>query len=355
MAITALLIGAVMYSCGSDSGLRDYEGFLPAETLTADSVAIQEIFHPSWGNIFGDYAVLVNRTGGKVLFRYHLPDWTFVDSSFVQGGGPQDLLYAFMEGSNCSDNSFWLSEPPRNEMMKYEMDAQGLKKVRSVRMNEKPTVYFGEVFDDEVVVCTDNDGESGQVHLYAGVLGDTLTWEDSVRCHTKVTVMQEVRGEMIYTTTWTYNHPQIKSSGDRLAIWYPNTENLAIYRIRREGMIVFEKMWGNPLTYEMVEAVDPQQKKAVTYTQSIVGATDKYLYFQKLTFDKPDSEATRENPLQLLSSEIKVYDWSMNPVKKFELDKMIFGQVFVDESKGKIYMYDRRTDFEQVYIYDYEL
>ena len=76
-----LAVGA----CGGGAK-KDAEGFPPAKTLVADSIAIEEVLQPSLGGIYGDYAVLVSRMTSKMVFRYRLPDWTFVDSSFSKGG-----------------------------------------------------------------------------------------------------------------------------------------------------------------------------------------------------------------------------------------------------------------------------
>ena len=51
-----LAVGA----CGGGAK-KDAEGFPPAKTLVADSIAIEEVLQPSLGGIYGDYAVLVSR------------------------------------------------------------------------------------------------------------------------------------------------------------------------------------------------------------------------------------------------------------------------------------------------------
>ena len=45
----------------------------------------------------------------------------------------------------------------------------------------------------------------------------------------------------------------------------------------------------------------------------------------------------------------------MNPVSKFELDKKEATTVWVDPQRRKMYAYNPRLDFEQVYVYEYEL
>ena len=94
---------AALLAVGACGGAKkDAEGFPPAKTLVADSIAIEEVLQPSLGGIYGDYAVLVSRMTSKVVFRYRLPDWTFVDSSFSKGGGPDDCLKGFYRGPNIA-------------------------------------------------------------------------------------------------------------------------------------------------------------------------------------------------------------------------------------------------------------
>lgn len=39
-----------------------------------------------------------------------------------------------------------------------------------------------------------------------------------------------------------------------------------------------------------------------------------------------------------------MYDWDMNPVKKFTLDKVNGTSLFIDRANGKVYSYDRSLD-----------
>ena len=90
----AVLAGLLAVSCG-DRGGKDAEGFPPAETLVADSVAIEQVLSVSGWNLYGDYAVIFSPQTEKVLFRYRLPEWAFVDTTFSLGEGPDDFASMF--------------------------------------------------------------------------------------------------------------------------------------------------------------------------------------------------------------------------------------------------------------------
>lgn len=53
----AALAGLLAVSCGGDAK-KDAEGFPPAETLVADSIAIEQVLSVSGWNLYGDYAVI---------------------------------------------------------------------------------------------------------------------------------------------------------------------------------------------------------------------------------------------------------------------------------------------------------
>ena len=353
--VTAFALGA----CGGASQ-KDAEGFPPAETLAADRIAINEVLQPSWCGVYGDYMVLVSPQTSKLIFRYKLPEWTFADSTFVKGGGPDDLQYGFLEGTNNSDGTFWLSEPVRKALMKFGTKDGKLEKLRTVANDTRFRVYFGQVLSDKVLVSEKQDEnnqstDESKTHLYSAVLGDSLTVADSLLCYTKSAVQITQNGEMTYMSTRTYNKPALKAWGDRLAVWYGDTQNLLVYKVNGDGKMNLEKTFGDTLSHARIESVDVKGYKWEKPTPELITVTDKYLYFQLITYDKPFSQATRENPPVVVTNEIKVYDWDMKPVRKFELDKKEASRVFVDEPHKKIYAYDRRLDFEQVYTYDYKL
>lgn len=358
-AVIAFATAFALGACGGASQ-KDAEGFPPEETLAADSIAIHEVLQPRWGGLYGDYAVLISPQTTKMVYRYKLPEWTFADSSFVKGGGPDDLQYGFLEGTNSSDGTFWLSEPPRKVLMEFGTKDGKLEKMRTV-MNDTPfRVYFGTVFNGKVVVSEKQDDkmestDEARTQLYSAVLGDSLSVADSLLCYTKSVVQITRNGDMTYMSTMTYNKPGLKAWGDRLAVWYGDTQNLLVYRVGEDGKMSLEKTFGDTLSHAKIQSVDVKGLKREKANPTLIAATDKYLYFQLVSFDRPFSQASRENPLIVVGNEIRVYDWDMKPVKKFELDKKDAAMVFVDEPHKKIYTYDQRQDFEQVYTYSYKL
>ena len=359
-----VMFGLWVASCGDASQQAlDAEGFPPAQELTADSIAIDEVLQPQWGGVYGDYAVLISPKTSKVVWRYRLPEWTLVDSSLVMGGGPDDLQYAFLQGSNGADEAFWISEPIKHVLLQYAGGPDGkLRKVRSVA-NETPlSVYFGQVMNDRVVIndrrAHDFDmgsAEGVETYLYSSSLEDgRFRVMDSVLCHTVSRVQVKKDGEMTYVSTWTYNKPTYLCWDDRLAVWYGDTENMLVYRVDDAGKMTLEGTYGDTLALAGVREVDMEN---IQYGQSpsrFVAATQKHLYFQKLTLDRPISQKPDE-PFQVQEHQILVYDWAMNPVARFRLDHPSASRVLIDSARGRIYAYDPREDFEQVYVYRYQL
>ncbi len=347
-----LAVGA----CGGGAK-KDAEGFPPAKTLVADSIAIEEVLQPSWGGIYGDYAVLVSRMTSKVVFRYRLPDWTFVDSSFSKGGGPDDLLYGFLQGTNNADGTFWVSEPARQSLMQFGDKDGRLQKLRTVRNGTSRSVYFGQVFDNRILISEHKAEVEGTIdnvdtHQFSFTIGDSLSLADSLLCYTKTSQRMWQEGNMNYVTIVSYNPPQYKAWGDRLAVWYPDTRNMLVYRVGEDGKMNLEHTYGDTLSLDRIRSVDVSSYEWDVSNSELIAATDDYLFLQTTVYSPSDGEDDSE---QVLGNEIRVYDWQMNPVSKFELDKKEATTVWVDPQRRKMYAYNPRLDFEQVYVYEYEL
>lgn len=348
-----LAVGA----CGGGAK-KDAEGFPPVKTLVADSIAIEEVLQPSWGGIYGDYAVLVSRMTSKVVFRYRLPDWTFVDSSFSKGGGPDDLLYGFLQGTNNADGTFWVSEPARQSLMQFGDKDGRLQILRTVRNGTSRSVYFGQVFDNRILISEHKAEVEGTIdnvdtHQFSFTIGDSLSLADSLLCYTKTSQRMWQEGNMNYVTIVSYNPPQYKAWGDRLAVWYPDTRNMLVYRVGEDGKMNLEHTYGDTLSLDRIRSVDVSSIDWDNVSNpELIAATDDYLFLQTTVYSPSDGEDDSE---QVLGNEIRVYDWQMNPVSKFELDKKEATTVWVDPQRRKMYAYNPRLDFEQVYVYEYEL
>ena len=352
-------------ACGDASQqARDAEGFPPARELTADSIVINEVLQPQWGGVYGDYAVLISPKTSKVVWRYRLPEWTFVDSSLVMGGGPDDLQYAFLQGTNRTDGTFWLSEPIKHVLMQYADGPDGkLSKVRTVTNHTPLSVYFGKVMDDRVLInhrqlhnFDMGSAEGVETYLYSSLLdGDTCRVVDSVLCHTVSRIQVKKDGGTTYVSSHTYNNLTYRPWGDRLAVWYGDTGNMLVYRVDEAGKINLEATYGDTLALAGVRDVNIESLQYDELPARFAAATDEYLFLQNLTYDKPLSQETDEDPALITGNEIRVYDWQMKPVAKFRLDHLSADQVMVDAAHNRIYAYDSDEDFERVYVYRYDL
>lgn len=351
----ALLTAFVVGACGNASG-KKAESLPTIETLVADSIVINEVLQPQNIGLYGDYAVLISPKTSKVVFRYKLPDWTFADSTFAIGGGPDDLQFAFLEGTNGSDGSFWLGEPIRKALMKYQAKNGGLEKVRTVHNASGAMISFGEILNDSVMVSPVGNFQTSQMRIYSFVLTDKMTLADSLPFYGKMEAQVKQLGKnSAQVSSVTYNYPVVKSCGDRLVVWYGDTQNLLVYKAEMDGKMMLEKTYGDTLALKQARDVDMESIDPRTPKPSLIAATDGYLYFRTIMYDRPLAEVPPGEALTVADSEIKVYDWEMNLVRTFHLDRPRATQVLVDEKNGRMYAYDRDLDFDQVYVYSYSL
>ena len=342
----ALAVGA----CGG-SGEKDAEGFPPAETLVADSVAIEQVLSVSGWNLYGDYAVIFSPQTEKVLFRYRLPEWAFVDTTFSLGEGPDDFgqYVSLLEGNDPRSSAFWIGDGIKERMTRIAVQGDGAleKTVRGRYAVGQQSVVFG----DTLVAYSTQEGER-EAHIRTAVLADTLVALDSVPGYAQRKIdIQQANGQIQSVRVLTYNAGQMAGAADRLAVWYPGTKNLAVYRIGTDGRLTEEGVYGEvPLTQEAVDAYVEAHPDF-----SLIAADRDHLYFLEKERETPRQDLPEGTYPPVKSVVIKVYDWQFRPVAKLLPDHPSASDVRIDLLRRKIYAYDPQVDFEQVYVYEYEL
>ncbi len=355
LVVTAFVILLALGACGDAAREKDAEGFALAETLTADSVAIDEILEINRLMLYKDYAAIYSPKTTKVLFRYRLPGWEFADSSLVTGEGPDDLMQAYLLNTSEPGNVLWLSEPNRHKFSRYDLSGPQVRKALSMPAKSSDWIFGGTVCGDTLLVYGNLNFEDGEYYLFSSQLTDSLKKSDSLRCFSKseIKIVTSDGGVSKYGTM--RNVPSIGISGDRMAAWYSEMGAMLIYRIGQDGRFLLEKSFGEPLTHEKVKNVDFSNQKR-DCSENLAAVSGDYIYLVRTQYDRvPDEKPDPDNPRKVVALEVKVYDWDMNPVKKYSLDQKEATNVLIDEPNGKIYAYDRRLDFEQVYVYGYSL
>ena len=177
----ALAVGA----CGG-SGEKDAEGFPPAKALAADSVAIEQILSVQNMILREDYAAIYSPRSGKVIFRYRLPDWTFLDSSLVEGQGPDDVLRPSLLSTSDPGNELWLAQSARKKLDEYHPEEGGLVRTREVFGQEDSWLFNGTVCGDTLLLHVVMDFTTEKNYLLSTLLeGDSLRTVDSLLCFSR--------------------------------------------------------------------------------------------------------------------------------------------------------------------------
>ena len=351
----AILVSGIMFiatSCSSGfSGIKDAEGFPPEVALVADSVVIDEVLQPQSVGLCGGYSVVYSPKTSKVVFRYRLPGWEFVDSSFVRGAGPDDISQFYMQRSNRDGDILWVSSGFRTLIMKYQVSDR-IRRLATISLKERLIIWpAGNVYNDSLLYFSTVNTDEEKMFLYAISLTDTVKKVDSLLCMSQTEVARQGGG--MHIRVW--NRPEVFLRDDRAVLWYSDTENMVTYRLGKDGRMTQERIFGDSLSYDGVQKMDLENIER-DYSQSLLAATDGYVYFLHTRYDRaPDEKPDPGNPRKVVALEIKVYDWDINPVKKYSLDQKEATNVLIDEPNGKIYAYDRRLDFDRVYTYDYQI
>ena len=338
---------------GASQGARDAEGFPPARELAADSVAIDEILQVRDIVLCGDYAAIYTPKTSKVLFRYRVPDWTFVDSSLVTGEGPDDLSQnGNLLPADHTSNVLWVSEPMRQKICRYDLSST-VRKTASVPGGRGDWIFSAQVCGDSLAVYGKFDFSAKAYCLRVMRLADSLRVADSLRCPVK----SEVHTEGNSSWARLFNTPTVALSREgRLALWYDLMGTMMTYRITAQGRLEPEDTFGQSLTQQLVDGTDFEALTKRDYSEALAEVSDSHIFMLRTRYDRAavgeyDSDSSR----RVEELEIKVYDWAMNPVARFRLDHPSASRVLIDPARGRIYAYDPREDFEQVYTYRFEL
>ena len=342
-----------MSGCGNGMQEKDADGFPIAQVLEADSIAIDEILMVEGKTLLKDYAVIYSPKTSKVLFRYRLPGWEFVDSSFVAGEGPDDFANAYLQKTNGCTNDLWISEPGRHWFKRYDLSDVTPRKVAGVPASSGYWIFSGTVCGDTLLVYGDVDFDEGEYYLRSAKLADSVRKADVLRCFSKSEIVVQTNGAGTVKNARIYNAPSIGVWGNRMLAWYGDTGSMLVYRISPDGHFHLENSFGELLTYEKVKNTDFKELKR-DYREALSTVTQDYIYMIRVSYDGVIDQSS-VTPRKKIALEVRVYDWEMKPIKKFVLDHMDADEVLVDELRGKIYAYDPRLDFEQVYVYDYDL
>lgn len=363
-AITASVVVFALGACGGRPQAKGAEGFPETEMLIADSIAINEVLEPQEMALAGGYAAIFTPKTGKALFRYKLPGWEFADSSMVVGEGPDDLAASvFFFQKSDTDGLLWVSEPNKRKIVLREPLPSGMKKAREIKIPDNGTwIWQGSVLGDSTIVYYSmnyaKDYTRGDGFIFtASAAGDTLEKRDSIQALSGAKVERVTANGKTMVSVRTYNAPVFGVSAGRIAVFYSETENVDFYGIGPGGKMGYLRTHGDTLSLAQVEQMDFEQlRKKKDYTEQLAASTDKYLYFQRIQYDRaPGEKEDKDNPRKVTAQEIKIYDWDMNPVRKFELDHPAATRVYIDEKNGRIYAYGWDRDFEQVYVYGYKL
>lgn len=363
----AAVVSSVVVSCSGGGGSAAGD-FAEAEDLRADSIAINEIIQPNNILLRDGYAVISSPKNKKVLFRYSLPGWEITDTSLTRGEGPGDLNDAVLLKQNRKDDTLWISEPNKRMLLKAVMNPGGISVEEEIRLQGYDLWLWNSAFvvDGKSIVNIKLDfWDTEETKVYSYDMTDSMAVRDSVLCLTRAYIEKHDDGKSKWASATISNSPEIQIVGDRMAIWYPDTRNTMIYRIGADGRFVLEKTFGAPLTYEQVKNMDFKNIKR-DEAENFVSADEDYLYFKYVKTKKvedntednaggPSGNAPKPEKRENVALELRVYDWDMNPVKKFTLDKVNGTSLFIDRANGKVYSYDRSLDFEYVYVYDFKI
>lgn len=332
-------------SCGGGKSSEENPfAFAQIETLTCDSIPIAEILQPSAWTVVGDKAVLASGQNDSLFWVYRLPEFEFLYCFGLKGEGPYELTGislmrdASQQGRFCvgdqeKELSYRLDETEANDVRRIPLGRVSNPMMRvgdSIALGQRMLFSMEEVRYEYYTVNT----RSGQ-----GV--------DTVRALlSKASMQLSERGMAVANL---HNVPKVALLAEGFVLAYPDVRSLYFYRVGQAGKIDLERVVGEQLTREQVEAL-PQERFETGYGLLQAQGTDERVYL--LSYRRGDRSG--EENKAAFTYYVEVYDKRGRPIKTFELDRAVTSML-VDEQRGRFYFYDARYDFEWVYTCAFDL
>ncbi|MDD4820793.1 MAG: hypothetical protein PHD21_08175 [Flavobacteriales bacterium] len=370
IAIVSVMTVAFFAACASGEKAYNSMGVETAD-LIADSVVVEEILKPSEWCVMGDEMLIISSETKKAVFRYRLPEWIFVDTSFSRGEGPEDVG-SYVSLCQSNDSSVWISDLVKSSTRKLSISASELKVDTTLTKSKSKggvsiSMNGDVIFSDHYIMkqmrsnmSMSNITDISPEYLFCYDLKDSMRVVDSLFIYSmkKTQINTDAKGNIASISIVIYNNPVIATRGKKMLLYYPTIDVAQYLTVGEDGHLSQSKIIGEGPTFEQLSGIDWEGKiKEQTQNKNIVGATDDYV-FVSITDIKKETEVVDgeekevEKPVKL---SVVAYTWDMTPVKEFVLNHPEASTVIVDSQRGKIYARNAGEDFENVYIYNYEL
>lgn len=330
LLLLAAFAAGFSMSCGSG---KDTGGFGETLEVRADSIAVHEIFQPSfflntanWSTI-GDKAVIISDASPDTLaYVYQLPDFTFLYAGIRAGNGPEDLhSSSYMALPRQSDSLVLFWNPGVAGMFTTLTDTGFVVGDRVAK--DIPSRHLDAVPPADSLHLDFVHSVPAQLVLYdLGHKG----WTDSVSVARQLYTVKRYGMFDVYR-----NVPNVIGNGAVYAAVYPYTGRIEFYDVSTGKIVLTNMVVGDDTPPEELKKKD--LSNSPVYVQ--LASDGKYLYVL---------ESLRQEK-KITDCNILVYDWQGNPVGKYHPDKLIHAILAYD---GKVYGYNADMDFEQVYVYD---
>ena len=331
--VFAVLTICLLSACAGEK--TDANGFADVVEIKADSIAVHEILQPRRYTVSGDKMLLLTDKGDSLMYVYRLPEAEFLYKGLRVGNGPGEIPSVYPEIVNRYEKDGFFSITCNGILFDFTASDTGIVARGAKRMGAGKSSDGHLPPVDSMMVGDGVNAKWDAVLLY---LRDRVTGQvlDSAASYAVLYPGNEGHYE---------NQSRGVQNGGKYAAVYCETGRIEFYDISA-GKLELKKTWGDGTpAAELKNADFSARKKGTDYYES---RTDgKYLYVLESCYELDDQQ-TR----QVKSSNVLVYDWDGNPVKKYRLDKAVDAMM---ADNGKLYAFDWNEDFEKIYVYDLDV
>lgn len=330
-----LLVGCVHVEEQSNRVI--IEQFPIEEEIILDSCEVEPVLFFLGDMLINNDMLITMDLKNDVFFQYFkLPNLSYLGSSTLKGGGPDDEIMILPNLQTVTDSTWTFRTLSHQKVVYYDLIENRLQLLEAMKVPNEYSMVMNSFLLKDIILGYDLLGENDKEYIACDLKSGEV--EDFGEDFPKVSFSVKTKTpNMLYSKIMS-----AKNDCSSFAALYDKFPLLRIYD--KEGSVLSEVEFRNNQRNPLCYATDYSSNKDylnTTINYMKIKTTDRYIY--GLYSGKTHLElSTSSTDMSDYCSEVHVWDWSGNPIKRFVLDKPVgCFAVSPDDSFMIFYSYNR--------------
>lgn len=313
------------------------ERFPIEEVVMLDSCEVEPVLFFLGDMLINNNILITMDLKNDVFFQFFkIPDLSYLGSSTLKGEGPDDEIMILPNLQTVTDSIWTFRTLSHQKIVRYDWMKNKLCLVEAIKIPNEYSMVMNSFLLKDKILGYDLLGENEKEYIACDLKSGKV--EDFGEEFPKVSFSVKTKNpNVLYSKIMS-----AKNDCSSFAALYDKFPLLRIYD--KEGAVLSEVEFSNnqrnPLCYA-TEFSSNEDVLSTTINYMKIKTTDRYIY--GLYSGKTHLElSTSSTDMSDYCSEVHVWDWMGNPIKRFVLDKPVgCFAVSQDDSIMIFYSYNR--------------